>query len=97
MFFYNEVEGQIESQDEIFSGNSVREASQIEELMNRAHEIHRANGGLIGYDLEDWLQAERELIERDQSDLFQMEVSAPIKPLSFDRERNRRKCLGPKD
>ena len=36
---------------------------KIEEILRRAREIHRERGGLFEYDLEDWLQAWRELPE----------------------------------
>lgn len=29
----------------------------IEEIVRRAHRIHREHGGLFGYDFEDWAQA----------------------------------------
>ncbi len=32
-----------------------------EQIAKRAYEIYRARGGTHGYDIEDWLQAEREL------------------------------------
>jgi hypothetical protein len=32
-----------------------------EEIAGRAYEIYMARGGTHGYDIEDWLQAEREL------------------------------------
>ena len=32
-----------------------------EEIRNRAYEIYLRGGGQPGYELEDWLQAEREL------------------------------------
>lgn len=35
-----------------------------EEIRQRAFEIHIDRGGIHGCDLEDWLQAERELKER---------------------------------
>lgn len=41
----------------------VENARTIENLLRRAHEIHRQHGGILGYDLEDWLQAEKELAE----------------------------------
>ena len=94
MLSHNRVEGQIESQNAIFSGEAVSEALRIEEVMNRAHEIHRTHGGLFGYDLEDWLQAERELFDRNRLDHFPVEESAHAEPLAWDRERNWQKCLG---
>ncbi len=32
-----------------------------EEIARRAYEIYKTRGGTHGYDIEDWLQAEREL------------------------------------
>jgi hypothetical protein len=48
-------------------------SSTVEGVMNRAHEIHRAHGGLIGYDLEDWLEAEHELFDKKRPEHFQPE------------------------
>ncbi len=72
MIVHNEVIRRTESQEVIPHRNAPSEALQIEEVMNRAHEIHRGHGGLIGYDLEDWLQAEHELFERDRQEHFQV-------------------------
>ena len=66
---------QIELQDGIFSDDAVSEGLHIEEILHRAHQIHRSRGGLFGYDLEDWLQAERESIA---------EIGQPI---SISKER----------
>jgi hypothetical protein len=35
------------------------DAFNIEEIVRRAHRIHREHGGLFGYDFEDWVQAWR--------------------------------------
>jgi DUF2934 family protein len=35
----------------------------LDEIQYRAYRIHLDHGGLYGYDLDDWLQAERELTE----------------------------------
>ncbi len=35
-----------------------------EEIARRAYEIYVSRGGTHGYDIEDWLQAERELRSR---------------------------------
>jgi len=62
MNLHSKIAERIELEDGIFSDEAVGEALHIEEILRRAHQIHRARGGLIGYDLEDWLQAEREWI-----------------------------------
>ena len=40
---------------------SVKNAPTPEEIRRRAFEIHIERGGIHGCDLDDWLQAEREL------------------------------------
>jgi hypothetical protein len=60
MHLQSKVADRIELEDRIFSEVAVSEGLHIEEILHRAHQIHRSRGGLIGYDLEDWLQAERE-------------------------------------
>ena len=94
MLSNNKVAERIELQDAIFSGDSVSEALHIEDILNRAHEIHRAHGGLLGYDLEDWLQAERELFERNRPDHDQLEETAHAVSLVRNQERNCEQCLG---
>jgi hypothetical protein len=39
-------------------------ASTREEIELRAHQIYVERGGAHGQDVDDWLQAERELIEK---------------------------------
>ena len=39
-------------------------APTFEEIRKRAFEIHVERGGFHGFDLDDWLQAERELMEK---------------------------------
>jgi hypothetical protein len=63
----------------------------IEGIMNRAHQIHRAHGGLIGYDLEDWLEAEHELFEKNRPEYFQPEETAHKEPIARGQERNSQK------
>lgn len=41
-----------------------KNAPTVEEIRQRAFEIYTARGGTHGYDLDDWLQAERELQEK---------------------------------
>ena len=43
--------------EEVSVGNSARD----EEIRRRAYEIYLERGGQPGRDLDDWLQAEREL------------------------------------
>jgi hypothetical protein len=38
-----------------------------EEIRHRAYEIHLERGGIHGWDQDDWLQAERELLEKYQA------------------------------
>jgi hypothetical protein len=66
-------------------------SSTIEGIMNRANEIHRAHGGLIGYDLEDWLEAEQELFEKGRSKHFHSEETVHKEPLPRGQERNSQK------
>lgn len=40
---------------------SIKNAPTPEEIRRRAFEIHIERGGIHGCDLDDWLQAEREL------------------------------------
>jgi len=40
---------------------SANHTPTCEEISLRAHEIYLERGGLPGYELDDWLQAEREL------------------------------------
>jgi hypothetical protein len=62
-------------------------SSTIEGIMNRAHEIHRAHGGLVGYDLEDWLEAEREMAERIHPEHVRVEETPHGGPPLCDQER----------
>lgn len=47
------------------NGASTAPVPRNEEIARRAHEIFLARGGEHGHDLEDWLRAERELLERN--------------------------------
>jgi|SRR5882762_10126319 len=94
MLSHDEVAEKIESQETIFSQEEVGEALQIEEVLNRAYEIRRAHGGLFGYDLEDWLQAERELAERNRTDKLRIEETTHEESKQSDQERNWKQCMG---
>ena len=59
--------------------------------MRRAYEIFSGNGGIFGKDIEDWLQAERELVWKPAIELeekeneFLLQVAAPgIDPKDID-------------
>ena len=43
------------------------DSPRIEEIRIRAYEIYMERGGHPGYDLDDWLQAERELEPKARS------------------------------
>ncbi len=55
----------------IEKSSSVRRGPQTaeghptrEEIELRAYQIYRERGGVEGHEVEDWLQAERELLEK---------------------------------
>ncbi len=50
-----------ESESQTAEGHPTREEIEV-----RAYEIYRARGGAEGNDVEDWLQAERKLLEKYQ-------------------------------
>jgi hypothetical protein len=41
--------------------DALLRSTRDQEIRNRAYEIYQQRGGQPGYELEDWLQAEREL------------------------------------
>jgi Protein of unknown function (DUF2934) len=45
-------------------GQSTKNAPTPEEIRKRAFEIHIERGGIHGCDLDDWMQAERELQDK---------------------------------
>jgi HSP20 family protein len=62
-------------------------------LMQRAYDIFRTNGGSVGRDLADWLEAERELVWRPNIELeekdneFRLKVAVPgVDPKDIDIE-----------
>ena len=63
MLASHKIRSERESQGARLENLAVENARTIENLLRRAHEIHREHGGILGYDLEDWLQAEQELAE----------------------------------
>ena len=62
-------------------------------VMQRAHDIFTSKGGLFGKDLEDWKQAEQELVWRpaieftEKEDEFRLELAAAgVDPKNLDIE-----------
>jgi HSP20 family protein len=62
-------------------------------VMQRAYDIFRTNGGSIGRDLADWLQAERELVWKPDIELeekdneFRLKIAVPgVDPKNIDIE-----------
>lgn len=60
---HQEVRSELELKKVGGEGLAIVHARWIEDVLRRAYQIHRRHGGIFGYDLEDWLQAERELTE----------------------------------
>jgi hypothetical protein len=52
------------SQPDTPDKEAIKHAPTPEEIRKRAFEIHMERGGIHGCDLDDWLQAERELLEK---------------------------------
>ena len=61
---------QPEEHEERISGQRSSADSERERVAQRAYELYLARGGADGQAMEDWLSAERELIEgnEDQSE-----------------------------
>jgi len=57
------VAEEVDSQAEEQANSPVQHPSQ-EEIRRRAFEIHIERGGIHGCDLDDWMQAEKELAEK---------------------------------
>jgi hypothetical protein len=91
---HDQIAEAVESQAEIFDEAAVTKASWIVEILNRAYEIRRARGGLFGYDLEDWLQAQKELTEKNRAGGVRAKETPRAGSAHRDQERNREKCLG---
>ena len=66
----DEMNRQPEETEEQFSGQPPSTDSERERVAQRAYELYLARGGADGQAVEDWLSAERELIEgnEDQSE-----------------------------
>jgi hypothetical protein len=55
----------VETQDTRATDSQANDGLRIDEILQRAQDIHRENGGMFGYDFEDWIEAWGELPERD--------------------------------
>jgi len=53
----------VEFQTRVRAVSPVRHPSD-EEVRRRAFELHIERGGIRGYDLDDWLEAEKELTQK---------------------------------
>jgi Protein of unknown function (DUF2934) len=51
-------------QQSVAKEQSTKKAPTPEEIRKRAFEIHIERGGIHGCDLDDWMEAERELQEK---------------------------------
>jgi hypothetical protein len=55
------------SQTDTPGEEAAKHAPTSEEIRQRAFEIHCEQGGIHGCDLDDWLQAEHELLEKHKT------------------------------
>ena len=55
----------VETQDTRPADSQANDGLRIDEILQRAQDIHREHGGMFGYDFEDWIEAWGELPERD--------------------------------
>jgi len=53
----NEIQNPMEAPEVRGAIPEAADSLKIEEVLRRAHEIHRRHGGIFGYDFEDWVQA----------------------------------------
>ena len=73
--------------------SSDGEPPSDEQIARRAHEIYERRGGDHGHDLEDWLQAEREL--RDARPASALPVGAEASPVAGGRRRRSQPPVSP--
>jgi len=97
MLSHDKIAETIDSQEVMFDEEAVYRASQIEEILNLAYQIHRSHGGLLGYDLEDWLQAQRELAGRNRADQFRVKETERVDSAERNQERNCEQWCGLKN
>jgi len=97
MLSHDKIAETIDSQEVMFDEEAVYRASQIEEVLNLAYQIHRSHGGLFGYDLEDWLQAQREMAGRNRADQFGVKETERVDSAERNQERNCEQWCGLKN
>jgi hypothetical protein len=61
MSSHNKAHDGFETKDMREARPEANELVKIEKILRRAKEIHHERGGLLGYDLEAWLEAWDEL------------------------------------
>ncbi len=69
-------------------------AFSIEEIVRRAHQIHREHGGFFGYDFEDWVLAWRDLPQTASGREMEEVVENSNESLSEDRTGILEPCVG---
>jgi hypothetical protein len=55
----------VDMQDMRAADLQANDGLRLDEILERAQEIHREHGGILGYDFEDWVQAWGEIPERE--------------------------------
>lgn len=88
MSSHDEIAENIEPQGTILGEDAFSKAFQIKQVLDLAYEIHRSRGGLFCYDLEDWLEAERELAERKRPEQIGVEELGHTELLRREQGRN---------
>src|SRR3954466_6559802 len=62
------------------NGGDMTSTIDRDRLAQRAYELYLARGGEDGRDLEDWLAAERELLDREKPQTRSQELRKPSPP-----------------
>jgi hypothetical protein len=59
----------MQPQDPTFTGEMTRRNTEAlqEEIARRAYELYEARGYVDGFDVEDWLQAEQDIVRSTQT------------------------------
>ena len=94
MVRHEQIESQSEFQQAAFSEEEIHEAAKIEELLRNAHQIHRAHRGLFGYDLEDWLEAERRMAAKSDKAFRELEHIAQSGAKAAEQRKAFSSCAG---